>query len=188
MSTTQLFAELLVSGTGVVIWLAFLLAWAFRISFQDLTSDANIFTLAPIVAIAYVLGIVMDRLGYSIFRGSEHRLRNRIVDSKESPPIRDQEMYVVTNSNELGLQINYNRSRLRICRSWIINFILIAISSALWGYSFDPGTALYLPIASLLLSLATLFIWSRLVIDHYRNIQTSYNYLKTHRPPKHQKS
>ena len=51
MSTTQLFAELLVSGAGVVIWLAFLLAWQHQISFQDFISDASIFTLAPIVAI-----------------------------------------------------------------------------------------------------------------------------------------
>jgi hypothetical protein len=186
MSTTQLFAELLVSGTGVVIWLAFLLAWGFQISFRELTSDASIFTLAPIVAIAYVFGIILDRMGYSIFRGSERRFRNRVVGSQESPHIKDKELYVLTNSKELGLQINYNRSRLRICRSWIINFILIAISSALWGYSSNPSTAFYLPVAIFLLGLATFFVWSRLVVDHYRNIQTSYNYLKTSTPQKSQ--
>jgi hypothetical protein len=186
MSTTQLFAELLVTGTGVVIWLAFLLAWGFRLSFQDITANATVFTLAPIVAVAYVLGIVMDRLGYSLFRGWERRLRGGIVDSKRTPPIEDRERYVLTNSEELGLQTTYNRSRLRICRSWVINFILIAVSSALWGYSLDPNTALYLPAASVSLGLVTLFVWARLVTDHYRNILASYDYLKAYAAPEHQ--
>jgi hypothetical protein len=83
VSTTQLFAELLVIGLGVVIWLLFLAATVFEFSWQDIASNTNLLTLAPIGGIAYVLGIVFDRIG-PVFR----TLRQAIAtqgDSRNAP-------------------------------------------------------------------------------------------------------
>jgi hypothetical protein len=79
MNTTQLFAELLITGTGVVIWLGFLIASGLRLSIQDITSNMSVLTLAPVIGIAYVLGIIVDRIGYDLFSGLEARNRDQVI-------------------------------------------------------------------------------------------------------------
>ena len=177
MSTTQLFAELLVIGIGALIWIAILIAGVSQLSFQNISTNANIFTLAPIVGVAYVLGIIVDRISYGLFRKLEERTRNKIIEPNTSPSADDRERYILTNSEELSIQITYNRSRLRVCRSWIINFSLIAAASAIWGDASKLKTPILLPILSLSLAVITFLVWLKLSKDYYINIQASYEFL-----------
>jgi hypothetical protein len=178
MSTTALFVELLVIGLGVTIWLALLIAAVFGYTFSNFASNVSIFALAPIFGIAYLLGIIIDRIAYELFSGLENRIRNRIiVVSGSSPTTQAQERFILTNSELLRDQIIYNRSRLRICRSWVINFILIAFSSAIWSYVTKLYNAFILSLLGVIFALVTFWVWRKLSEDYYYNIKASYEYL-----------
>lgn len=178
MSTTDLYAELLITGTGAVIWLGFLVAAIVRPSLQDIVSNTSLLTLAPIIGIAYVLGIIVDRLGYSIFAGPEKRLLHRTFGKEPSSLFGDKTRFILAQSEELSRQMAYNRSRLRVCRSWSINFLLMAVTAGMWVYRANALSLLPLPLISLALALAALITWRNLAIDYYRNVQSSYAFLK----------
>lgn len=177
MNTTALFVELLVIGLGVTIWLVLLIAAVFGYTFSNLASNVSIFALAPIFGIAYLLGIVVDRIAYELFRGLEKRIRNRIIPGSGASPTSDRERFVLTNSEVLRDQIIYNRSRLRLCRSWIINFILIALSSAIWGYAVEQYNSFVLTLLGVTFALLTFWTWRKLSEDYYTNVKESYEYL-----------
>ena len=182
MSTTDLYAELLITGTGTVIWLGFLAAAFVRPSLQDLVSNTNLLTLAPIIGVAYVLGIIVDRLGYSIFAGPEKRLRSRTFGEESSPLFSEKTHFILTHSDELSRQMAYNRSRLRVCRAWSLNFFLMGVTAGIWVYSANMVSLLPLPLISMGLGVAALITWRKLAIDYYRNVQSSYAFLKVEDP------
>jgi hypothetical protein len=67
MTTTQIFAELLIIGIGVAIWLTFLVASIFKYHFDCSLLDMNATFLTAIAGVAYVLGIIVDRISYGLF-------------------------------------------------------------------------------------------------------------------------
>jgi hypothetical protein len=99
------------------------------------------------------------------------------MGSGTTPSAGDKERFILTNSEELNFQIKYNRSRLRICRSWVINFFLIAVASAVWAYTWKPSALVLLPLLSLFLASISFLAWFKLSKDYYTNIQASYTYL-----------
>jgi hypothetical protein len=177
MSTTELSAELLITGTGVVLWMAFLIAAIFKLSIQDIVTKTNVFTLAPILGLAYVLGIIIDRLGYSLYSRAEGRILKRIVKQNSTYPLSDQEKFILLKSEELSRQLTYNRSRLRVSRSWSINFFMIAIASGIWSYTSCMSYPFFLPLLSLILTIACLLTWQKLVKDYYTSVQATYAFL-----------
>jgi hypothetical protein len=177
MSTTELSAELLITGTGVALWMAFLTAAIFGLSFQEIVTNTNVFTLVPIVGLVYVLGIIVDRLGYGLFSNPEARILKGMLKPDSTPSLNEMEKFVLTNSEKLGLQVSYNRSRLRICRSWCINFFLIGVTTGIWAYSSNLKAPFFLPLLSLFLTAAAFQTWRKLVKDYFISIQTSYTFL-----------
>ena len=133
MGTTQLFVELLIIGFGVFIWLVLLIAAVMRYSFYNAGINTNAFTLAPILAISYILGIVVDRIAYSVFLKGANRIRDEIIPSQNSKSADYMECFILNHSKILGEKIEYNRSRRRVARSWAINFFLIAFTTTLWA-------------------------------------------------------
>jgi hypothetical protein len=184
MNTTELFAELLITGTGVVIWIVFLIAAVFGLSIQDIATNTNVFTLVPIVGLAYVLGIIIDRLGYGLFAGPETRILKGIVKQNIKPSISDKEKFILTHSERLSFQLNYNRSRLRVCRSWCINFLLIAVASGIWAYTSKLSYTFFLSVLNLALAIASVLTWRKLVKDYYLSVQSSYTFLVEQKEPK----
>ena len=87
------------------------------------------------------------------------------------------ERYILTNSEELSAQITYNRSRLRVCRSWIINFLLIAISSGIWGFSISLSQYILFPLTCIILAIVTFSVWIKLAEDYYENIEQTFAFL-----------
>jgi hypothetical protein len=67
MSTTQLFAELLIIGVGAVIWVALMIAGIEGWQFDQLFLKEIISSFWSVLAIiAYVFGIILDRIAYSV--------------------------------------------------------------------------------------------------------------------------
>lgn len=181
MTTTHLIVELLIIGFGAVVWLVLLAASIFNYTFQNILPNINSAILPPIIGISYVLGVIIDRIAYSLFARLDRKNKDKIITSDNWPEIYFIERHVINNSEAFKNQILYNRSRLRICRSWIINFTLIAITFAIWAYKVINLVPIVILIFSLLcisLSVLTFFVWYKLSEDHYKNLKESYGYLK----------
>src|SRR5215475_13314350 len=133
MTTTQLFAELLVIGIGGVLWLALAVAAIFGYRFNKGVPHNEPRFLVALGGIAYHLGIVIDRFAYSMFSIFEKKNQALVLGKSGLPAARVIEKYILLNSDKLAYQILYNRSRLRVCRAWILNFALITLAFTGWN-------------------------------------------------------
>ncbi len=67
MSTTDLFVELIIIGIGGAIWLCLLIFGAFGYDWVPLDETFALTALIPFLSVAYVLGIIIDRVADAIF-------------------------------------------------------------------------------------------------------------------------
>ena len=79
MKTTHIFVELLITGFGVVIWLVMAIAALLGLNLNDILSKVDIVTFAPIAGLAYVFGIIVDRIGYELFSIKSDKLMTKFV-------------------------------------------------------------------------------------------------------------
>lgn len=192
MSTTQVFVELLITGFGGLIWMTIMVGVLCGLSLETIfTRTYPAFFILPISGIAYIVGILIDRIGYQVFMRLENRIGYRTFnapENNEDKPKKEAEAYlrpaitlVMHHSGQLKEKINYTRTRLRLCRSWIVNFSCIGLALALAllaGRDEKQNIILALLFLSLFLSLASYFVWKRLALDYYIDIKTSYQMLK----------
>ncbi|MCB2145181.1 MAG: hypothetical protein KQI81_01820 [Deltaproteobacteria bacterium] len=179
MSTTQLFVELLVIGFGVVVWCAILIAGLLELPFDKAIFDIKLSLWPPLLGVAYVFGILLDRLMYSAFGRRKNEIEERILGDIASPKAPVIERIVMEASEPLNYMIHYNRSRSRICRAWFLNFFLIGISFIIWHYRVNqmPAWCAFFIISALVsLSAVSYWVGGLLEEDHYNNIRWSYNY------------
>jgi uncharacterized membrane protein len=179
MTTTQLFAELLIIGIGSTIWFSLLLAAIFGYRFDTEIIKGNVLSVLLLVGLSYVLGIVTDRLTRDLFDSTDKENKEKQFKVLEVNNVDEIENYIQVNYERLGNQIQYNRSRLRICRSWIINFLLINIAFTLWNIRvkyFDLYQWLALFALGIILCILTTLVTKKLYIDYYNNLIKSYNY------------
>ncbi len=183
MSTTHLIAELLVIGIGAACWLALAIAAALGYKLEYGVPRLDAAYLILLSAVAYVLGIVVDRLARSLLNPIEDSQRRKIFGALSAAEVESLERYVLTHSEPLARQIQYNRSRLRICRAWLINTLLILVAYLAWYWrtrvaSLDL-TLLFTGGIALALLLLGLTVWS-LMRDHYINVLRSHEFLIKH--------
>ncbi len=85
------------------------------------------------------------------------------------------------NSKHLKDQMMYNRTRLRLSRSWILNFFFIAIALLSYYLTQDNGNCkvfIVLSALTFVLCFYAFFIWRTLARDYFKNIKSSYDLLK----------
>lgn len=131
MNTTLLFAELLIIGLQASVWL-FLLAlvvfgtnWLQALSTLGL-ADWQTAIVVIALSIVYVLGIIIDRLADLVFARWDKKIRERIFPN--APLSIGVMRFQLGKDNEyLNRQFEYTRSRMRISRASILNFILMTI-------------------------------------------------------------
>ena len=131
MSTTTLFVEILIIGFEALAWLGLfiIVLWEPNFLVEIIKKNSNYSTLFTIllVALAYVLGIIIDRVAdsfYKIFRYSHD----------ESPPVKFGEMRlrVLHESEGMAKFIDYQRSRLRIARATFLNMVILVFAIVIW--------------------------------------------------------
>jgi hypothetical protein len=173
MSTTNLFVELIVIGVSAFTWFVLTIFSAFGYAWvpKDLLFSPS--AAVPILAVIYVLGIISDRIADTVFHWiwsddlRESYFQNRV------------EYYnarglILTRSERLSDLLEYGRSRLRICRGWAFNLILIAISfnTFLWMNLSDKSTtwpiSIFGSLSLLVFAFAAWFAWQKLVKTEYR--------------------
>jgi hypothetical protein len=191
MNVTALFVELIVVGIGTATWLVLFLGALFRAKFEsDLLQD-NPVLVGSLTAIVYVLGIVIDRITRDLFIATvEAAAKDKVfsVDrikgimgveprfSKENLSM-ELEKFIRAHSESLATKIDYNRSRLRICRAWVLHFALIPLGFLLWnarvGVADLRTTLIILAIGILFLAL-TLRTTNLLAEDHQKDLLESF--------------
>lgn len=176
MKTTSLFVELLVIGTGAMIALALVLTSMIQLDTHWLSSTLEDYSLLVALfafSFIYLLGIVVDRLADMLFDARSQQIKATVYKADEN--ILADKINIYHNATPLVEMINYGRSRMRICRGWILNLLFIII--AFDGYCLlnQSGDILSL-IGINVLALAFLYLlyicWKNLTIKEYSKIRT----------------
>jgi len=184
MSTTGLFVELVVIGSGTAAWLYLLGASLVGLELLA-TKDLSSVLLIPALAVVYVLGIVTDRIADWAFSRWDNSIRIRILDS--IPKYRQARLLLYSLANErLCKLFDYNKSRIRIARAWTLNLLLCAITAptfvCLRCDSLQPtGKTVYSVTAFFLLTAAavlTTWAWRILVVNDYSRLKEAAEYLQ----------
>ncbi|WP_169974198.1 hypothetical protein [Tautonia rosea] len=139
MNTTALFVELLIIGAGAAIAVALAIVGLCGYEWVPLLKPVEWLILVPLLAIAYVLGIVVDRLADFPFDKWIEAARTRTFGSKDSY---HQARYSVLSRHEtFRFILEYGRSRLRIARGWTLNCILIFVAMQAYAFGRLEGSA-----------------------------------------------
>ena len=176
MSTTNLFVELIVIGVGAFIWLVLFIFSVFGYTWVPIDLLLSPPAAVGILAVIYVLGIISDRIADTVFdwiwsddlRGPYFQDRGEYYNARR---------LILIRSERLSDLLEYGRSRLRICRGWAFNSILIAISlnTFLWMNLSDKSSiwsiSIFSSISLLVFALAAWFAWQKLVKTEYRKIK-----------------
>jgi hypothetical protein len=142
VATTAVFAEILIIGLQVEAWLALALFSVFGTEWVDVTAANEFAGLATILvlALAYVLGIVVDRLADTLFDAFERNERGKRVKQRLSKnanlskpaSVATMRMRVMHESEGMIRFLDYQRSRWRILRATVLNLALAAPGAALF--------------------------------------------------------
>ncbi len=140
MATTQLFVELLVIGFGALAALVILGAAFFGYEpayffFGALSTK----TALPAIAVAYLLGIVTDRAADRLFERPDRRYRKEFFGDDKARYF-DARRTLIVHAPALWEHLEYGRSRLRICRGWALNAVLLLV--AVDAFAFARLTAM----------------------------------------------
>lgn len=169
MSTTNLFVELIVVGVGAFLWVLLIVL---GVSLEPISSIKDLLKLElfiPLLSLIYVLGIVVDRVADTIF---DHfwgkKIRNSIFpDRNEYYKARSM---IFSSSDSISELLEYNRSRLRICRGWSLNSVMI-IGSLNFYALLVPATSSKLTILGsiifLLLAAGSWYAWRNILKKEY---------------------
>jgi hypothetical protein len=127
MATTAVFAEILIIGLQVEAWLVLLLLTAFGPDWVDFGAVGDFAALVTVLvlALAYVLGIVADRLADTAF-GLVDKPRRDGLPAK----VATMRMTVMHESDGMSRFLEYQRSRWRIARATVPNVLLAGIAVA----------------------------------------------------------
>lgn len=195
MATTQLFVELLVIGIGALVWVLLFCATLLGV---DITLLATVqktpaIALAPFLGLVYVLGILNDRLADWIF-GDLWGDPLDVVYKEKTEAERQEQRWIdrrtlVVDGPELWFFIEYGRSRLRICRGWALNAVLIASA---WSLYLELGAAdassLQAPrlhalsIPLLAMALLCWISWRKLQLAEFRKTKRQAEWVRNGKP------
>lgn len=184
MKTTDLFVELVVIGVGVAAWLTFIILGIFGWEWIKLNNTIVLITAVPALSVVYVLGIIFDRVSDEIFHKCwGDRLRAKVFKTQKE--YFDARRIILTRSERLSDLLEYGRSRLRICRGWAVNCILILLSVVFFVWKQLPGGAdrIIISISSVvllaLMSFGAWFAWRKLTLNEYRKVKEQAGFLKS---------
>ena len=125
MNTTLLFAELLIFGIQVSVWLSLIILTLFGASWVNISGIAdwqNIVAVA-FLAFCYALGVVFDRFADTVFGPWNDRLKVKMVpDPPFAVSAGIMALELGKNNEFLDSQFEYTRSRIRIARASTIKF------------------------------------------------------------------
>ena len=169
MNITTLYAELVVVGNGALVFLL-LFFYAFFANqpwFSQLPMPSSIGSavyLIPVLSVVYLLGIVISNLSYLWFHSFEEQLRSESLKEFDEQYQYDRlrnHLFTSPTAKDLVGEFEFRRSKVRICRGWFNNCILIivAISACLFAGRIQGPMALFWTITVGFLMVCTRKSW-----------------------------
>ena len=132
MNTTNLFVELIVVGVGAFAWTLLILSGLAGKDINTVMAAANITWAIPLLSIVYVLGIVIDRIADGVFdKFWGNRMRAEVFPDKEE--YYKARSMIFKSSDAISGLLEYGRSRLRICRGWSVNAVIMIFALQLYA-------------------------------------------------------
>lgn len=195
MSTTLLFAELLIIGLQVFLWLFLLIlnligySWMYNFSAKVLNEWQTPLAIL-LLSSAYVLGIIFDRLADSLFLKWDVRLKNRILPAY-LVPIGVMRFEITKDNPHLNEQFEYTRSRMRIARASGLNFGIITLL-AITLINFRPQglnqfEKIYYTISAMsvgtMLTFSAVYAWHKLMSAYFTFVKANYDHYKQKESP-----
>lgn len=131
MNTTNIFVELVVIGFHTLIGIAIIVFGLTGYQNMDVEKLLTINLALPALALAYILGILIDRISDRIFIVKDYKMR-RANNKEDLSSFLTMRFYILYTSKDIYTQLEYIRSRMRIARASVFNFILTAIASLIF--------------------------------------------------------
>lgn len=135
MATTSLFVELIVIGTGAALWIILLGLTIFGyewITYDRFSQVLSVHSLIPVLSVIYVLGIVTDQIAGGLLDRFTQHLREKHFATVDDYYMARASLAMKTDT--LTELVEYSRSRVRICRGWLLNsgLILVFLNLFIW--------------------------------------------------------
>jgi hypothetical protein len=181
MSTTAVFAELLVGGLQTLTWMTLITLTVFGPVDPGILTNTPLLSTFFIIATCYGLGVIFDRVWDIVL--DETGLNSWIGRMAKSRAVATTEdVFGKFRRNIFGKDAktaadfaNYNRSRLRVARCSVFNFGLITISSLVFVsvHYGGPATKIFafLAMAGLLVTVASAVAFYDLRKSYYRALR-----------------
>lgn len=189
LATTAVFAEILIIGLQVEAWLVLGLLTITGHEWIDVSGAKDFAALAAIVllAAAYVLGIVADRLADTLVdrlerTGRGERLKRRLLkhpDFKKPADVSKMRLLVMHRSDGMSRFLDYQRSRWRIARATVLNVALAGVAGACYLAVRESWYWLFAPLAGALVLMPITYFagtriqeaWIERLSDAYRIVR-----------------
>ncbi len=178
-------AELLVTGLQAIIWLIFACLIGTGVDWIDADTPTQLKDWATlitvfVVALAYALGAIVDRIADSALSRIDKRWQRRWFDpgSKSKCPeskslderTSEARLQVLSQEQELNKFLEYTRSRIRLARATSFNLILITLTASILLYRTNASWLgiIAVSIAGFVLVLASMYTWRRISRTYYK--------------------
>lgn len=174
MKTTNLFVELIVIGVGFSLGVLLLFLGLSSYGPQDLENLLKIndsVLITCLLSVIYSLGIVVDRCADSLSICFVNKIRSRFYQERKG--VLEDKFLILEKGDYLIDLIEYNRSRMRICRGWILNLLLLIPSTNIFMVSLHISqfsSYLLINLASLILLMGFSFSWYKLTWSEYEKL------------------
>lgn len=191
MTTTAIFAELLVIGLLTVSWLGLIMSATLGIPPLGPLKGWEALATVAILALAYLLGIPTDRVADSITDGLDHAIANR-SSRTETAGIGPEEMRLrLMAAPAPAIQfLDYARSRRRIARAAALDGVITAVVSLVLLVGQSRGWPLHMSATVLVVALAfslfvgaaAAFAWWRIGKMYFERLSQAYLIYVDQRP------
>jgi len=173
VAATAVFVEVLLVGVGFLFSIAIGVASLINLHeniFEKLAGSAPVIAFG--VALSYVLGIVVDRIADKSLDRWSDSLRDDYFPTNEAY---SKARIRVSSVPWISEQAMYARSRMRVCRGWIIISPILTASSILWisRKSHDDSVATHIATAAALgviLTGSVIYSWRSIVVAGYKQL------------------
>ncbi|MEU6536484.1 hypothetical protein [Streptomyces sp. NPDC047000] len=150
VAATAMFVEVLVIGVGALAGVFGCVAAV--AGYANMRRIATVLSSAPASAVglsaAYALGIIFDRAADHLLTSPRRRLRRRYFSTNSSY---DEARKAILEFPHLVAMSDYARSRMRICRGWLLDCLLLTFAASLLIWRFPVQDRLSLFIAVIVL-------------------------------------
>ena len=185
MSTTALFVEILIIGAISEIWIGLLFFGIASPNFPqisiwtDFLNKSPSLLLVPYLSITYSLGWLINFLAERTMKPFfQRKFRDQLFKTINENYYNVRGLFFQKASTDIIQDLRFDRHIIRISRSNIINFLLIAIGLLFNSRQFSLRIIVFSCCLSVLFSIGSFFQWTTRYKSCYSKILDTYKIIK----------